>query len=78
MQIGFNLNDKDKGEIDIEKDIEYKRISVKDRVHYYDVNNLKNSLFLKNNETLTIKDHKNEQWIFSAGNEDKLLKIWKF
>ena len=78
LQIGFNLNDKDQGEIDIEKDIEYKRISVKDRVHYYDVNNLKNSLFLKNNETLTIKDDKNEQWIFSAGNEDKLLKIWKF
>ena len=78
LQIGFNLNDKDKGEIDIEKEIEYKRISVKDRVHYYDVNNLKNSIFLKNNDTLTIKDDKNEQWIFSAGNEDKLLKIWKF
>jgi hypothetical protein len=78
LQMGFNLNDKGKGEIDIEKEIEYKEISRKDRVHYYDVNNLKNSIFLKNNDTLTIKDDKNEQWIFSAGNEDKLLKIWKF
>jgi WD40 repeat protein len=78
LQIGFNLNNKGKGEIDIEKEIEYKEISRKDRVHYYDVNNLKNSIFLKNNDTLTIKDDKNEQWIFSAGNEDKLLKIWKF
>lgn len=77
LQIGFNLNDKDKGEIDINKSIEYKEISRKDRVHFYDVNNLKNSMFLKNNDTLTIKDDKNEQWIFSAGNEDKLLKIWK-
>jgi hypothetical protein len=77
LQLGFNLNEKDKGEIDIDKAIEYKEISRKDRVHYYDINNLKNSIFLKNNDTLAIKDDKNEQWIFSAGNEDKLLKIWK-
>ena len=63
LQIGFNLNDKDKGEIDINKSIEYKEISRKDRVHFYDVNNLKNSMFLKNNDTLTIKDDKNEQFI---------------
>ena len=80
LQIGFNLNENEQGEIDIEnnKDIKYEFISRKDRIHYYDITNLQNVLWNKNKESLDIMDNKNEQWIFSSGNEDKLIKIWKF
>ena len=80
LQLGFNLNDKDEGIIsdDDNKEINYAIISRKDRIHYYDVNNLQNSLWMKNKETLNIIQNKNEQWIFSSGNEDKLIKIWNF
>ena len=78
LQIGFNINNEDKGEINsTDKDIEYKIISRKDRIHYYDVTNIYNSLFNINNNSLKINENKNDQWIFSSGSEDKLLKIWK-
>ena len=80
LQIGFNLNEKDEGILtdDDKKDIEYKIISRKDRIHYYDITNLQNSLWGKNKDSLKILENKDEQWIFSSGNEDKLIKIWKF
>ena len=80
LQIGFNLNEKDEGILtdDGKKDIEYKIISRKDRIHYYDITNLQNSLWDKNKDSLKIMENKDEQWIFSSGNEDKLIKIWKF
>ena len=80
LQIGFNLNENEQGEINLEnnKDIKYEIISRKDRIHYYDITNLQNSLWNKNKESLDIMDNKDEQWIFSSGNEDKLIKIWKF
>ena len=70
----------EQGEIDIEnnKDIKYEFISRKDRIHYYDITNLQNSLWEKNKDSLKILENKDEQWIFSSGNEDKLIKIWKF
>ena len=79
LQLGFNMNNEDKGEINStdNKDIEYTIISRKDRVHYYDVTNLQNSIFSCNNNSLKINENKNDQWFFSSGNEDKLLKIWK-
>ena len=55
-----------------------KIISRKDRIHYYDVNNLQNSLWDKNKDTLEFIENKDEQWMFSSGNEDKLIKICKF
>ena len=78
LQIGFNINNEDKGEINsTDKDIKYKIISRKDRIHYYDVTNIYNSIFNINNNSLKINENKNDQWIFSSGSEDKLLKIWK-
>ena len=46
LQIGFNLNEKDQGNFgdDDNKNIDYKIISRKDRIHYYDINNLQNSI----------------------------------
>ena len=38
---------------------------------------IKNSVFSKNNNSLTINENKDEQWIFTCGNEDKRLNIWK-
>ena len=78
FQLGFNINNKDKGVITTNKNIEWKKISRKDFIHFYDITNIKNSIFCKNNNTLKINENKGEQWIFSSGNEDKLLKIWKF
>ena len=80
LQIGFNMNNKDQGNIydDINKKNEIKIISRKDRIHYYDIVNMENSLLNKNKETLNIIENKQEQWIFTTGNEDKLFKIWKF
>jgi hypothetical protein len=80
LQIGFNMNNKDQGNIydDINKKNEIKIISRKDRIHYYDIVKLENSLLNKNKETLNIIENKQEQWIFTTGNEDKLFKIWKF
>ena len=80
LQVGFNLNEKDEGNLtdDENKNIEMKIISRKDRIHYYDVNNLQNSLWDKNKDTLEFIENKDEQWMFSSGNEDKLIKIWKF
>jgi hypothetical protein len=78
LQIGFNINNEDKGEINsTDKDIKYNIISRKDRIHYYDVTNIYNSIFNINNNSLKINENKNDQWIFSSGSEDKLLKIWK-
>ena len=79
LQMGFNINKVDKGEINAkdDKDIKFEIISRKDRIHYYDVNNIINTIFCKNNDTLKINENKNEQWIFSSGNEDKKLRIWK-
>ena len=80
LQIGFNLNEKDKGTVsdNDKKEIDWKIISRKDRIHYYDITNLQNSIFNKNKETMEIIENKDEQWIFTSGNEDKLFKIWKF
>ena len=78
IQIGFNLNEKDEGIINDDKDIKMQIISRKDRIHYYDITNLQNSIWDKNKDTLNIIENKDEQWIFSSGNEDKLIKIWKF
>ena len=78
LQLGFNINNNDLGIIDINKEIEYKEISRKDFIHYYDITNIINSIYCKNNDTLKINENKDEQWIFSSGNEDKRLKIWKF
>ena len=79
LQIGFNLNEKEQGFInDDNKEIDYKIISRKDRIHYYDITNMYNSLWNKNKDTMNFLDDKNEQWIFTSGNEDKLFKIWKF
>ena len=78
IQIGFNLNEKDEGIINDDKDIKMQIISRKDRIHYYDITNLQNSIWNKNKDTLNIIENKDEQWIFSSGNEDKLIKIWKF
>ena len=80
LQVGFNLNEKDEGVINANdnKDIKYEIISRKDRIHYYDITNLQNSLWDKNKDTLNFIENKDEQWIFSSGNEDKLIKIWKF
>ena len=74
------MNEKDEGNLtdDENKNIEMKIISRKDRIHYYDVNNLQNSLWDKNKDTLEFIENKDEQWMFSSGNEDKLIKIWKF
>ena len=79
LQLGFNINDKDVGVINARenKNIEYKIISRKDRIHYYDITNIINSIFCRNNDTLKINENKEEQWIFSSGNEDKRLNIWK-
>ena len=79
LQMGFNINKVDKGEINAknDKNIIHDIISRKDRIHYYDVNNIINTIFCKNNDTLKINENKNEQWIFSSGNEDKKLRIWK-
>ena len=79
LQIGFNINNKDKGEINVKdnKDIKIEIISRKDRIHYYDIVDIQNSIFSKNNNTLKINENKNEQWIFSTGKEDKKLRIWK-
>ena len=79
LQLGFNVEKE--GIIDDEEDgkgIEYKTISRKDRIHYYDVTNLQNSFFDKNKESLTMIENKEQQWIFTSGNEDKLFEIWKF
>ena len=79
LQIGFNINNKDKGEINVKdnKDIKIEIISRKDRIHYYDIVDIQNSIFSKNNNTLKINENKNEQWIFSTGKEDRKLRIWK-
>ena len=79
LQLGFNINNKDIGTIDPRNNklIECKEISRKDRIHYYDINNIINSVFCKNNDTLKIIENKDEQWIFTSGNEDKKLSIWK-
>ena len=79
LQLGFNLNNQDKGVIDDKdnKEINYKIISRKDRIHYYDITNIKNSIICKNKNTLKIYENEDEQWIFSIGNEDKNFKIWK-
>ena len=79
LQLGFNINNKDMGIIDEKDDkkIEWKILSRKDRIHFYDINNIKNSIFCQNNDTLKINENKEEQWIFSSGNEDKRLNIWK-
>ena len=80
LQIGFNLNEKDEGVIHANdnKDIKYEIISRKDRIHYYDITNLQNSIWDKNKDSLNFIENKDEQWIFTSGNEDKLIKIWKF
>ena len=80
LQLGFNINNTDIGTIDPRNNelIEWKEISRKDRIHYYDITNLQNSLWEKNKDSLKILENKDEQWIFSSGNEDKLIKIWKF
>ena len=80
LQVGFNLNEKDEGNLtdDENKNIEMKIISRKDRIHYYDITNLQNSLWDKNKDTLEFIEDKDEQWMFTSGNEDKLIKIWKF
>ena len=79
LQLGFNINDKDMGVINTKenKNIDYKIISRKDRIHYYDITNIINSAFCKNKDSLKINENKEEQWIFSSGNEDKRLNIWK-
>ena len=79
LQLGFNINSKNPGIIDLKNDkkIECIELSRKDRIHYYDINNIINSAFCKNIDTLNIIENKGEQWIFSSGNEDKLLSIWK-
>ena len=79
LQLGFNINNKDMGVIDEKDDkkIEWKILSRKDRIHFYDINNIKNSIFCQNNDTLKINENKDEQLIFSSGNEDKRLNIWK-
>ena len=80
LQVGFNLNEKDEGIINAEDntDIKYEIISRKDRIHYYDITNLQNLIYDKNKNNFNIFDNNKEQWIFSSGNEDKLIKIWKF
>ena len=78
IQIGFNLNEINEGIINDDKNIKMEIISKKDRIHYYDITNLQNSIWNKNKDTLNIIENKDEQWIFSSGNEDKLIKIWKF
>ena len=76
VQIGFNLNDKDKGIIDPKKKfVYYEIISKKELIHHYDITNIQNSIFCNN--TLEISKNKDEQWIFTSGNEDKTLNIWK-
>ena len=79
IQIGFNLNEKDMGSIDSNDytRIEWEKISKKDRIHFYDITNIQNNIFCKNNDTLKINENKDEQLIFSSGNEDKTLNIWK-
>ena len=79
LQLGFNLNDKDKGAINCNKEneIDYKVISIKERIHFNDINNLENSEFCKNLNTLKIVENKDEKWIFTSGKEDKTLSLWK-
>ena len=79
-QIAFNFNDRDKGVIDskdINRKIDYEIISKKNLIHFYDITNIQNTSFCKNNDSLKITNNKDEQWIFSSGNEDKTLNIWK-
>ena len=80
LQIGFNLNEKDQGNFgdDDNKNIDYKIISRKDRIHYYDINNLQNSIWNKNKDDFDFIENKDEQWLFSSGYEDKIIKILKF
>ena len=79
LQIGFNLNDKDRGIIDSKsnKKIEYQKISIKEKIHFYDINMIENSIFCKNNDSLKINKNKNDQWIFTSGSEDKIINIFK-
>ena len=79
LQIGFNLNYKDRGIIDSKsnKKIDCQKISIKEKIHFYDINMIENSIFCKNNDSLKININKKVQWIFTSGNEDKTLKIWK-
>ena len=78
VQIGFNLNGKDRGIIDNkDKNVFYETISKKQLIHYYDITNIQNSLFCKNNNTLKISKNKEEQFIFTSGYEDKTINIWK-
>jgi len=81
LQIGFNLNKKNEGKISNDNDdigeIECIQISRKDRIHYYDITNLQNSSWNKNIDVFDFINNKNEQLIFSSGNEDKMFKFWK-
>ena len=81
LQIGFNLNEKNEGKISNDNDdigeIECIQISRKDRIHYYDITNLQNSSWNKNIDVFDFIDNKNEQLIFTSGNEDKFFKFWK-
>ena len=79
VQIGFNLNDKERGVID-PNDKRYvfdEIICKKELIHHYDITNIQNSLFFKNNNTLKLLNNKDEQWIFTSGSEDRTLNIWK-
>lgn len=58
-------------------DIKYKITSKLERVHFYKITKIQNSLYSKNSNNLIFnKDNKN-QIIFSIGSEDKILKIFK-
>ena len=58
-------------------DIKFNTKSKLERVHYYQITKIMNSLYSKNcNNLIFNKDNKN-QIIFTIGSEDKLMKIFK-
>ena len=57
--------------------INFKVTSQLERVHYYEITKIQNSLYSKIDNNLIFNKNSKNQIIFSIGSEDKLIKIFK-
>ena len=69
MQFEFDVKDIN--------NINFKVTSQLERVHYYEITKIQNSLYSKIDNNLIFNKNSKNQIIFSIGSEDKLIKIFK-
>jgi len=69
-------DNKDKGEINVKdnKDIKIEIISRKDRIHYYDIVDIQNSIFSKNNNTLKKTSNEKDKHTTTATSKNEKSK----